>query len=105
MNLSTEEDCCAICIVEFSEAVENEVLMVEASLSMTLPVGVLLQTIVMPKSINVGNFLVIFRVLIRQFASEVDADSGGLSLHEWDVGLTKGVSHHIKIIDFSGPSS
>lgn len=41
--LSADGDCCTICTVEFKEKVENQVLMVEASPSVNLPVGVFLQ--------------------------------------------------------------
>ncbi len=57
LQLPAERDCCAICNVELSVPVENEILMVEASSSVTLPVGVLLQPMVVPgKWVDVNHF-------------------------------------------------
>lgn len=60
LNLPADRDCCAICSVELTVPLESEVLMVEASPSVTLSVGVLLQPMVVSSNgVEVNNFTVL----------------------------------------------
>lgn len=149
LSLSAEGDCCAICKIEFTERVENQVLMVDTSPSVTLPVGVLLQPMVVPSSVvDVNNFPVLMHNESKRTTiipvgtvvghlypidpvnpvTEVGVDTeqfdpnlihfgdspmpeswkdrlrqklsqraGVFSFQEWDIGLAKGVEHHIRM--------
>ncbi|KAL0196751.1 hypothetical protein M9458_005291, partial [Cirrhinus mrigala] len=151
LTLSAEGDCCAICKVELTEEVGNQVLMVEAPPSVTLPLGVLIQPMVVPsRMVEVNNFPVLIHneskrtavvpvgtvvghlylidpvnpvaeadVVSEQFdpnlinfgdspmpeswkerlGQKLSERVGVFSLHEWDVGLAKGVEHHIRMSD------
>ncbi|XP_038574937.1 uncharacterized protein LOC119902683 [Micropterus salmoides] len=141
----------AVCHVEFKHQVENEILMVDSSLTAPLPAGVFLQPMVIPgDAVNVSSFRILvqnqslkqtvipmgtvlgnmytvesvttipakqpvssefdksvinfgdspvseqWRERLRQKLSE---RSHVFSVHEWDVGLAKGVEHTIRLSD------
>lgn len=141
----------ASCKVEFTQPVEKEILMIDASPIKPLPAGVLLTSIVVPSyAVDPNQFTVLLRneslkeavippgaVLGHVYttdvvtsthnkeptsaewdASEIDFGDSPLpqewkerlrtkltqradvfSLHEWDVGLAKGVEHSIRMSD------
>ncbi|XP_052469911.1 uncharacterized protein LOC128026690 [Carassius gibelio] len=147
LSLSPGGDCVAICNVELNEPLGEEVLLVEASPDATLPVGVLLQPMVVPHSeMDVHHFPVLMHneslkdtvipvgtvvghlysaepVISTPKTGEFDTNlinfgdspipetwkqrlrqalserASVFSLHEWDVGLAKGVEHHIRLSD------
>lgn len=147
LSLSPGGDCVAICKVELIEPLGKEVLLVEAPPDSTLPIGVLLQPMIVPHSeMDVNHFPVLMHneslkdtvipvgtvvghlhptnpVTPAPKTGELDTNlinfgdspipeswkerlrqalkkrESVFSLHEWDVGLAKGVEHTIRLSD------
>ena len=154
LTLPPDGECCAICEVELKRPLGKDMLIVEASPTIPLPSGVLLQPMVVPSTavddhltvliqneslkdavIPVGTVVgqlchadsVIPSLKVETEAVTIPTDldpqliqfgdspipcqwkerlrqklcerASVFSLHEWDVGLAKGVEHHIRMTE------